>query len=243
MDPTTRHPREHGGTARGKQLSARRVRDLLSAAIREGIIGADELLAEDELVALFDSSRGSVRAALNELRDSGFIERTPRVGTRVNRLGMTVPIAEIPPLVEDLNIAVTEDRIVPNVRLLKERLGVDVDEVRMVENTFSFEGEIVGVRAAYFASPLDTDPRDLAGPMDMKQTIEAFFQVQPGEAFVSISSARADAHTARLLKVSEGWPLIVREMIYYSVDGAPIQVVFDHFRGDRVRLEATVAEI
>ena len=77
----------------------------------------------------------------------------------------------------------------------------------------------------------------------MKETTTIFFGVEPGEAYISISSARADAHTARLLKVAEGWPLIVREMTYYSVDGAPIQVAFDHFRGDQVRLEASVAEI
>ena len=28
-------------------------------------------------------------------------------------------------------------------------------------------------------------------------------------------------------------------MTYYAEDGTPIQTVFDRFRGDRVRLEAT----
>ncbi len=36
---------------------------------------------------MFNSSRGWVRAALNELSETGVVIRWPRVGTRVNRQG------------------------------------------------------------------------------------------------------------------------------------------------------------
>ncbi|AMM21919.1 hypothetical protein AX769_19430 [Frondihabitans sp. PAMC 28766] len=73
----------------------------------------------------------------------------------------------------------------------------------------------------------------------MKKVIEAFFGLKPGEVTMTIGSDGADGHTARILGVEEGTPLIARDMTYYAEDGTPIQTVFDRFRGDRVRLEAT----
>jgi len=233
------HPRSKGGSANGRQINARRVRDLITSSIRDGHIAADDPLAEEDLMQLFSTSRGSVRAALTRLRDTGFVERRRRVGTKVSHLGVSVPLTDINSLTTHVMCTVIEERVVPNFPLVRERLALDEPDLRMVENTFAIEGEVIGIRTAYFSTRILSDPRDLSGPVSMLETITSFFGMTPGEVLVSIGSDSADSHTARLLGVAEGIPLIVREMTYFSNDGEPIQMVFDRFRGDRVRLEAT----
>ena len=239
MAQDNEHPRSKGGSAYGRQISARRVRDLITSSIRDGHIAPDDPLAEEDLMLLFSTSRGSVRAALTQLRDSGFVERRRRVGTKVSHIGVSVPLTDINSDSNDILITVIEEREVPNFPLVRERLALDEPSLRMVENTFSTAGEVIGIRTAYFSTRTLGDPRDLSGPVTMVDTITSFFGMTPGEVLVSIGSDIADAHTARVLGVAEGVPLIVREMTYFSSDGEPIQMVFDRFRGDRVRLEAT----
>jgi GntR family transcriptional regulator len=237
--PGVDHPRSKGGSARGRQVSARRVRDLIAASIRDGLIAPDDPLAEEELMELFNTSRGSVRAALGQLRDAGFVERRRRVGTKVSRMGVTVPLSDIRTDSENVVISITEERQVPSFPLVRERLQLDDATVRMVENIFVADDEVIGLRTAYFSTTFQDPGDSLRGPVTMTTVIGAFFGRTPGAATVLIGSDSADARTARMLGVAEGMPLIVREMTYFDDDGAPIQTVFDRFRGDRVRLEAT----
>ncbi|SMH43237.1 transcriptional regulator, GntR family [Rathayibacter oskolensis] len=244
------HPRAKGGSARGRQMSASRVRDLISASIREGHLDPDEPLAEEHLMTLFAASRGSVRAALSQLRDSGFVERKPRVGTRATGIGFVLPLADIDTATDypdgaigrgaaHVTITITEEREVPAFPLVRDRLGLVDPTVRMVENTFTADGEVVGVRTAYYSTSYGFDPRDILGPLSMREIIERYFREETGAVHVQIGADQADAHTARLLGVAEGTPLIVREMTYVTPTGSAIQIVFDRYRGDRVRLEST----
>ncbi|MWV48760.1 GntR family transcriptional regulator [Rathayibacter sp. VKM Ac-2803] len=231
-------------------MSASRVRDLISASIRDGHLDPDEPLAEEHLMTLFAASRGSVRAALSQLRDTGFVQRRPRIGTRATGIGFVLPLADIdsatqyPDGVVDrsgahVTIAITEEREVPVFPLVEQRLGLVDPTVRMVENTFAAEGEVVGVRTAYYSTSYRFDPREIRGPLSMREIIEQYFREETGAVHVQIGADQADAHTARLLGVSEGTPLILREMTYVTPTGSAIQIVFDRYRGDRVRLDAT----
>lgn len=233
------HPRAKGGSARGRQISARRVRDLISASIRAGLIDADDPLAEEELMVVFDTSRGSVRAALTQLSEIGFVERKRRVGTTISRIGISMPLTDIQADSELVYVQIVEDRVVPSFPLIRERLRIDEPEVRMVENIFTADDEIVGVRSAYYSRRFGLDPRNIPTTVRMSDTLALFFGSEAGQVTVSIGSDAADGHTARTLGVAEGMPLIVREMTYFSLEGEPLQTVFDRFRGDRVRLEAT----
>ncbi|GAA4677828.1 GntR family transcriptional regulator [Frondihabitans cladoniiphilus] len=235
------HPRSKGGSSRGRQISARRVRDLITASIRDGHLAPDDPLAEEDLMELFDTSRGSVRAALTQLRDSGFVERKRRVGTKVTDLGVTLPISDIHTDTEHVIVTVLEQRLVPSFPLVRDRLHLEDETVRMIENTFSAEGQVIGLRTAYFSAALEFDFEIYRTPVRMSMVMRDFFGVTPGEVLVIVGSDIADAHTARVLGVAEGVPLIVREMTYYDSDGSPVETVFDRFRGDRVRLEATAS--
>jgi GntR family transcriptional regulator len=238
-DTLSDHPRSKGGSSRGRQVSARRVRDLITSSIREGHIDPDAPLAEEDLIRLFDTSRGSVRAALAQLRDTGFLERRPRVGTKVTHRGVVVPLTDIDADSEHVYIEHFEDRIVPSFPLVRERLRLDEDHVRMIENLLVTDDGVIGLRAAYFSTRYTVSPATLSGPVNMTTVLRDFFHASRGEVVVTIGSEGADATTARMLETAVGAPLIVREVTYHDVDGTPVQTVFDRYRGDRVRLEGS----
>ncbi|GAB91037.1 GntR family transcriptional regulator [Gordonia rhizosphera] len=234
------HPRAHGGSARGRQVSSRRVRDLLLASIRTGSIDADAPLVEEELMQMFDSSRGSVRAALGELSEAGRLVRRPRVGTRLHRKDLGIQLADFSGTNgQSVEIKVTEQRLVPTFPLVSERLDIHDDHVRLVENIFIANDEVIGLRNAYFSPRFDADPTALVGePLTMAKTIAEFFRVTPGTASVSIGAELSDDRTSQLLGIEPGQSLLSRDVVYSTADGRPFQIVFDRFRADRVRLES-----
>ncbi|MFE0750570.1 GntR family transcriptional regulator [Gordonia sp. NPDC058843] len=240
--PPPHHPRSRGGSARGRQVSSRRVRDLVLASIRNGTIDIDAQLVEEDLMVMFNSSRGSVRAALNDLSAAGVVIRRPRVGTRVNRRDLGVALADISDMGgEQVEIQVTDQCIVPTFPLIRSRLRIDDDVVRLVENSFIARGEIIGMRSAYFSPRFGADPNMLGGkPISMARTLAEFFGVAPGVATVSIGAESADERTARLLDVRPAEILLSREILYTTADGAPLEIVFDRFRADRIRFESTI---
>ncbi|GAC85134.1 putative GntR family transcriptional regulator [Gordonia paraffinivorans NBRC 108238] len=240
--PPSFHPRSRGGSARGRQVSSRRVRDLILASIRNGTIDIDAQPVEEDLMIMFNSSRGSVRAALNELSETGVVIRRPRVGTRVNRRDLGVALDDIAVTGgEQVHIQVTDQCIVPTFPLVRSRLKIDDDVVRLVENSFIARGETIGMRSAYFSPRFNADPNLLRDkPISMARTLAEFFGVAPGGAAVSIGAERADDRTARLLGVAPGETLLSREILYTAADGAPLEIVFDRFRADLVRFESQV---
>lgn len=240
--PPPHHPRSRGGSARGRQVSSRRVRDLVLASIRNGTIDIDAQLVEEDLMIMFNSSRGSVRAALNDLSEAGVVIRRPRVGTRVNRRDLGVALADISDTGgEQVQIQVTDQCIVPTFPLIRSRLRIDDDVVRLVENSFIARGEIIGMRSAYFSPRFNADPNMLGGkPITMARTLAEFFGVAPGGATVSIGAESADERTARLLDVRTGETLLSREILYTTAEGAPLEIVFDRFRADRIRFESHI---
>ncbi|MDV7999878.1 GntR family transcriptional regulator [Rhodococcus sp. IEGM 1408] len=221
-------------------MSSRRVRELIQASIRAGILNVDAQLVEEELMRIFNSSRGSVRDALNELREAGFVVRKPRFGTRVHRLQVGIELSGITATENKTNyITVLDQAIVPSFPLVRARLQMDEEMVRLVENTFAVDGEVIGLRCAYFSPRYDADPTDFTGvPLTMQPVFQEFFGVEPGAATVTVGVERCDERTARILGVTPGEALLSREILYTNADLVPVQIVFDVFLANRVRFEA-----
>lgn len=237
------HPRARTGSARGRQISPRRVRDLISLSIRLGYISPNDQLVEHELMDLFNTSRTSVRAALAQLSESGMIERRPRAGTRVRTVGLTIPLADIAAVGQDVYLKIIEDRLVPTFPLARDLLQIAGDQVRMVENTFVHQGRTIGIRTAYFSPDFDLNPVDqvTSGPQHMLTIMDEAFRIRPGEVDVIVGVDAADSRDARLMRIPVGSPLVVREMTYFAHDGVPVEIVFDRLRGDLIHIEGTAA--
>lgn len=229
------HPRAKTGSARGRQVSPHRVRDLISLSIQLGYISLDDQLVEHDLMEIFNTSRTSVRAALAQLSETGMIERRPRVGTRVRTIGLTIPLGDISSVGQDVFLKITEDRIVPNFPLASDKLGLDTESIRMVENSFIYQDTVIGIRTAYFSSSIEVKPEEVAAaPLRMDAIFTETFCQQPGGVEAIIGADSADSRDARIMDIPLGTPLLTRAMTYFAEDGSAIEIVFDRFRVDWV---------
>lgn len=238
LPASDRHPRSGTGSARGRQTSPRRVRDLIGLAVRLGIHRPGEHLVEHELVEVFDTSRTAVRAALAHLTRAGLIERRPRVGTSVRNRGLLIPMAD--PIGSDLIEAeVIDERLVPNVSPIRERLEVEDDHVRMLEFRLLHRRKVVGLRTSYqpVASPIHTPVlRDPDSSEEVLADRRSAVRVE-----LSVGAEPLDETDARILKVPAGVPVIVREVTHYAPAGEAVDISFERFLSRAVRLEAAFA--
>lgn len=232
---STAHPRAVGGSHRGRNVFARRVRDLLHASVRAGFTGSDEQLTEDHLMEQYGATRAAVREALRMLADDGTLDRHPGRGTVVARRGVQVLMKDVAGVDVDrdaFDLLTTEERAVPSTPLLRHRLQLDDAELQLVENLFLHHGAPLGVRTAYFRIGRNAAHYD--GAARLEDVCRGFFAAELGEVHTEIGSARSDSRTSRLLGVDVGSPVLVREQVVYDTAGAPIEVVFDHYRADVV---------
>lgn len=230
----TRHPRAAGGNDRGRHREPRRVADMVKASVRLGLYAEDDQLTEDVLIASLGASRTAVRAALQALASQGVVFRSPGHGTRVRHRPFRLSLRDnvVTGGEGEMTQRIVDQRVVPTTPLLRERLHTDDDTVRMVENTFSDGTEVVGVRTAYF--PRQFTFTEYSGPTDMAVVAERLFGAVLGWIESEVGSAASDEHTARLIGVPVGSPVLVREQLVVDQDGTPLELVFDHYRADRV---------
>ncbi|MFZ2176335.1 MAG: GntR family transcriptional regulator [Rhodococcus sp. (in: high G+C Gram-positive bacteria)] len=229
------HPRAAGGSAGGRNTLSRRVHDMLLASVRFGIYAEDQVLVEDQLIACCDASRSAVREALRKLAEDGVVQRHPRSGTIVVNTGVQIALEDIALLGatnEEIEILITEQRMVPSTALLRTRLSAADQQLRMIENLFLLKGDVIGLRTAYFRSSFNTVT--YSGRADMAEVVASFFGRTVSRIETSVSASMCDARTARIFQVQEGAPVLVRNQTFFDLQDRPIQIVFDHYRADRV---------
>lgn len=123
---------EEGALGRGAQGKARAV-DYLRAAVLRGDVAPGQRLVEAELVETIGVTRGSVRAAIDELVAEGLLERIHNRGARVRTITLeqAIEILECRRVLEGLIAAKAAERVGPwDVTRLRE-LGTQLgDAVR-----------------------------------------------------------------------------------------------------------------
>ncbi|GAB3599638.1 hypothetical protein GCM10027408_21990 [Microbacterium tumbae] len=205
--------------------------------VESGLIDPDSALVEDDLARQYGASRNAVREALQQLAAEGIVERARRVGTRVRSQFSLIPTDDASGNVIAMGrivMDVVESRIVPLTDSLRKslRLAPEITSVRMVENLFRQGGDTIGVRSAYYST--EHESVDYPRLAVMKDALQDYFGREVGSVASVIGSTVADTRTARLLKVTAGSPMLFRRQVYYDTGENPIQVVFDHYRSDRV---------
>lgn len=232
--PPALHPRAAGGSARGRQTSDRRVRDLVRAAIGEDLYDEGEHLDEEVLVAAMATSRSAVRRALQQLTEEGLLRRRQRLGTYPQNRTLRLKVDDIAGSdPAGFRLKITDHRLVPSTPLLRALLGIEDAEMHMMENTFSHDGGPIGVRTAYF--PVSFPAVNYDGPVEMVGIGRTVFGTDELKVLsTEVGATLADSTTARLLAMSPGGAIVTRRQVFVDGDGNRLQVVFDHYRADRV---------
>lgn len=229
-----RHPRSVGGSARGRHTLSRRVRDMVAAAVQDEVYPLNEKLIEEVLVESLGASRNAVREALQHLAKDGILDRHTRSGTTVASNKVRLRMHDIVGESDEsrFTLRIVDRGEVAAVPMLLRRLEIDEPTVMMDELVFYFNAEPIGVRTTYYQVGKSTFAPVESG--DMRRVAREYFGVELGDIETEIGSTLADDRTGKLLGAPEGSAVVVRQQLVRDVDGVPIEVVFDHFRADRV---------
>ncbi|MEO9323526.1 GntR family transcriptional regulator [Nocardioides sp. C4-1] len=238
------HPRAAGGSDRGRQSSERRVRDLVRAAIEDGVFDEDLQLDETTLIESLSATRSAIRRALQQLTHEGLLERRPRFGTYPRNRSVRLVLDDITDVPGSgvgaerprVRIRITDTRPVPASGLIRSLLACDDETVHMMENLFVCGDLPIGVRTAYF--PTSYPVLDYDGPAEMGAVGQTVFNTEEMHAASTrIGATVADAATARILKITPGSAVLTRQQVFVGAGDLPVQAVFDHYRADLVTFQ------
>jgi GntR family transcriptional regulator len=157
---------------------------------------------------------------------------------------VSVPVDDHPEArVPGIALTLVEHAIVPASPLVRARMDIEDDSVAMIEQ-IGFLGDLpLFVRVTYRRST------DLPGVIrvegrlaaaDGAPTVAGFedrYGRPPGRSLTAVEAVRPDKRTATAMRVPEGTPMLVRELILEDLDGVVRELSFTHFRSDRVAIE------
>lgn len=201
---------------------------------------------DNELCQMFEVSRMTVRQAVQELVNDGFLTRTRGSGT-------FVPIPKIEerftPLMNlgdqwasrgrpmQVEVLAFEQRPCPAD--IAQALDIAADEpVRYIQR-LRYSGQVpIAIDHRFIPLPMAGDlEREDAG-QSILHSLWNRFELSHGD--LRIEAATADKDVAKLLRIVPGAPLLVRHLQYYDTAERPVMAGYSFYRADLVRYSMTV---
>lgn len=223
----------------------RRLRDLLRSAVQGDRFTGGQLPGETELMAEHGLSRAAVREALALLRAEGLIERTQGVGTHAVAHLVSTRIAEAHGTSSPSPTSLLNRRTRPRVldrsvvalsAVAAERLGVPAGiPCLRLEYVALHEEEPLWLATNYALFPEAEKLRDCPFVTDWYALL-ADAGVEFGASEFVIGAETADPHTAAVLGVPAGAPVLAMEQTIADVSGRLFDLAFVHTRADRFRI-------
>jgi GntR family transcriptional regulator len=236
---------------------ARQVADVLRQQIRDGSYGAAGsaedgrgagLPGEAELAAEFSVSRNTIREALTALKAEGLIDRGPRVGTHVAQrkydhgldalIGLKETFKDYGEVRNEVRAAMSMPAPVAVARRLQVDPGVPVvfiERLRYLgELPLSLDLTYLApdIGAAVLQHPLETN--------DVFALIEQVTGQRLGSATIALEAVNADPHSAVILQLPPGAPILMLERLTTLDDGRPVDLEYIRLRGDRITMRGNL---
>jgi GntR family transcriptional regulator len=230
-----------GPTPLYQQLRTAILRDIQSGRWPPG----ERLPTEDALIKRFHVSKITVRQALRELAEMGYIRREQGRGTFVLHPPLEEGPRELTSFTGELRghgrvatSRVIAQDVVPAPPDIASRLGIAAGApVFRLQRLRLADGEPMGLQTAYI-------PIALVPGIDRLSFVDAsLYEVLASEYALQPASAR-EAHravpvpddAAVLLRVPAGSPALSAERLTTLADGRPLEYVHSIMRGDRYKI-------
>lgn len=219
----------------------RRIQNTIRDRIESGkLMPGDAVPSERELARVHQVSLMTARHALEELEREGLVDRRHGVGTFVapprihfNKLAsFTEQMASrglaVRSRILDLGIVGHEPDIVARLALPTGAKLVKIERLRLAASE-PFALERCYLAAAEFSALAETalDRGSLFSVLQRDYGIELAY------ADEEVDATSADEHTAALLAVPSGAPLLRMRQVIYSVSGRATIYVLGYYRSDR----------
>jgi len=221
------HLRRQRGVRPTRSADTRQAYEQLRAGIRAGSVATGDRLGEPMLSESLGASRRSVRAALAILAQEGIVVRRPRVGTRIGRRIIEIPIGGAhprPDRFEPVATALLRDTVGPADQEVRDRFGGAGRAVRIVEQLAHCAGEPLYLRTSW-ALPEGTPAGN-----------------PPRRSVAVVAAIGARDEVAWRLRLVPGRPVLFRELVITDDEGVVREISHTYFRGDRVALASGSAD-
>ena len=218
-------------------------RQVLHGLVVDGVLPSEADLADD-----FGVSRNTVREALDLLRGEGLVDRIPGTGTVVVAGKYPHSIDQLQGLAETLDgrgqvrNEVRVSGLVPAPTAVARRLRIAPgSEVVYLERRRLADDVPLSLDLTYVVRDLGEAllDQDLAGN-DVFALLEQLSGRGLDRADLVLEAVAADSHTAAILEVPPGAPLLMIERLSHLDDGRPVDLEFIRVRGDRMTMRGTV---
>jgi len=228
------------------QLKAALLGDIESGRWRPG----ERLPTEDELIDRFQVSKITVRHALRDLSQLGYIRREQGRGTFVQG----PPLEEGPRDLKSFTVQMHGHGLRATSRVLEQGL-VDAPadiaarlERPEGERLFRLhrlrlaDGEPMGLQTAYIPLRLAPGIDDLSfGDASLYAVLASRYALYPAGARETHQAVALPEDVAPLLRAPAGSPALAAERLTSLADGRPLEYVHSIMRGDRYRIVLDLA--
>jgi GntR family transcriptional regulator len=205
----------------------------------------DRLPTESELEQTYAVSKITVRQALKELADSGYVRREQGRGTFVARLELKQGPRALSSFTEEMRrhglrsgSRILRSDVVPADAVTAEKLGIPCDTpVFLLKRLRLADGKPMGIQTAFLPLALVPGlPQESLENASLYHILHSKYGLQPAYAHEEHSAVLLKGEGAALLRVRPGSPGLAAERITCLWDGHPIEFVSAIMRGDRYRI-------
>ena len=220
--------------------------------IQSGSWNIGDLFPTDrEIMEKYKVSATTVRRAVNQLVEEGWIERQPGKGTFIKKEPIKEELGKLTGFFEEM----TNKGFVPKAEVL-DIIEVDVDEAllkKFPEVKLLNEEKVMLIKKLhkindkkliYVNSFWKLEYGKELAKYDLSNTgvyeiADRFLNVQLTKAEETISAKAASKEEATLLDIKKGEPVLLMERLSYQ-DNVPIEYAYNVYRADRYRYNITL---
>jgi len=227
------------------------LRCVLMGAIEGGQLTPDEQLPnEGNLAEHFGTSKITVRQAMQELVDLGYVRRERGRGTFVCGHQPDAALRELTSFSEEMrrHRLAAGSRVIECLTSKAAGRVAEALELRASEPVFvlkrlrTADAEPMGIQTAHI--PLALAPGladDNLENVSLYDVLRKRYGLQPARARETYSAVLAEPLPAELLGVSPGSPVFAVERVTFLASGKPFEFVRSMMRGDRYRVVLELA--
>lgn len=215
----------------------------LISAIESGEWQSNQQLPnEGQLAENFGVSKITVRQALRELADLGYIRREQGRGTFISKCKLDQGPRELTSFSEEMrrHQLNASSRVIEHYEIEASARVAEALHLRPGERVFVLtrlrlaEGEPMGIQTAHL--PVAMTPGLVGADLEHSSLYEVLrtrYGLQPAEARETYHAVPAETAPAALLGIAVGSPVFSVERVTYLPDGKPFEYVKSIMRGDR----------
>jgi GntR family transcriptional regulator len=208
----------------------------------------DQLWTEEEIERFFNVSRTTVRTALRELANEGYVVIQQGKRTFISKPKVTRGFPGLTSFTEDM----TKRGLKPGAELIscnvliptadianKLRLEEDKKIILLKRRMFA-EDEIIGFHIVHLPYDVWTNLKIEPSYLDNRslyQTLEEKGGYVLAEAEETIEVGYADSEIGKVLHIKKGDPVLIMNRLVYTTENLPIECAINIYRVDRYKYE------